>query len=370
MHWLPERPGNGLDRVFHALLNTLPTQGVTTHGLVVGSSATSRSDHVTAVADPSASLPRRLLGFRRQVQHYLTETSPDLIAVHFALYAAPALDAISKYPFVVHFHGPWAYESEAESEAAWTVRCKALLERTVYRRADRFIVLSSAFRQVLTTRYGVDEGNVRIVPGGVNATRFDTGRTRRSAREELGWPTDRPIILSVRRLVQRVGLDRLIAAIDRVRQHHSDVLLYIAGKGPMRYALAQQIRELDLTNHVELLGFVPDEDLPLAYRAANVSVVPTVAHEGFGLIVVESLAAGTPVLVTPVGGLPEIVTPLAEPLVLPDSAPATIADRLNRILAGTLPIPSSDACQHYAKTHYDWPVIARKVRTVYEGVLA
>ena len=209
-----------------------------------------------------------------------------------------------------------------------------------------------------------------IVPGGVDAARFDTGQTRRGAREKLGWPTDRPIVLSVRRLVQRVGLDRLITAIDRVRRRHPDVLLYIAGKGPMRDALAQQIRELDLSNHVELLGFVPDEDLPLAYRAANVSVVPTVAHEGFGLIVVESLAAGTPVLVTPVGGLPEIVAPLAEPLVLPDGTPATIADRLERILSGTLPIPSSDTCQHYARTHYDWPVIARKVRTVYEGVLA
>jgi glycosyltransferase involved in cell wall biosynthesis len=239
----------------------------------------------------------------------------------------------------------------------------------VYRRADRFIVLSSAFRQVLTTRYGVDEGDVRIVPGGVNATRFDTGRTRRSAREALGWPTDRPIILSVRRLVQRVGLDLLIEAIDQVRQRHRDVLLYIAGKGPLREALAQQIQERGLANHAQLLGFVPDEDLPLAYRAANLSVVPTIAHEGFGLIVVESLAAGTPALVTPVGGLPEVVRDLSPELIMRDASSHSIGEHLTAALHGDLPLPSAEDCRAFAAQNYDWPVIARQTRKVYEEVV-
>ena len=70
-----------------------------------------------------------------------------------------------------------------------------------------------------------------------------------------------------------------------------------------------------------LLGFVPDEQLPLAYRAADFSIVPSVALEGFGLIVAESLAAGTPVLVTAVGGLPETLEGLAPQCVVQERGP-------------------------------------------------
>jgi len=292
-----------------------------------------------------------------------------VIAAHFALYALPALDILSNHPFVAHFHGPWAYESAAENEPSWKVRCKTALEQRVYRRADRCIVLSSAFRDVLTKYYGVDPDCVRIVPGGADVDRFDTGISQREARERLGWPTDRPLVLSVRRLVRRVGLDRLIDAIDIVREDVPEVLLYIAGKGPLRDALEQQIQERNLSDHARLLGFVSEADLPAAYRAADLSVVPTRFHEGFGLIVVESLAAGTPVLVTPVGGLPEIVSGLSENLLLPNGNPETIADRLRAALTGSMSLPSDVTCQQYARTHYAWPVIARQVRKVYEEVV-
>jgi glycosyltransferase involved in cell wall biosynthesis len=146
-------------------------------------------------------------------------------------------------------------------------------------------------------------------------------------------------------------------------------MLHIAGTGPLRDELTRQIQELNLTDHATLLGFVPDEDLPTAYRAADLSVVPTVAHEGFGLIVVESLASGTPVMVTPVGGLPEIVAPLAEDLVLPDRQPATLADHLRRALTGRISLPAAEACQTHAASRYDWTSIAKQVRDVYEEVI-
>ena len=372
MGWLPEQPGNGLDRVYKAIIQHLPDVDVSVNGLVAGSSAVSTSSHqqVQAVAPTTASLPGRLWAFRRSVQDSLTTHSPDLVAAHFALYAAPALDSLSKHPFIMHFHGPWAYESSAEGESAWKVNSKAMLEQVVYKRADRFIVLSSAFRDLLVARYNVDPTCIRLVPGGVNTDRFALEDiNQRAARERLGWPTDRPIILSVRRLVRRVGLDRLINAIDIVRRHESDVVLYIAGKGPLQDELEQQIHDRDLAEHAKLLGFVPDDDLPYAYRAADLSVVPTIAHEGFGLIVVESLAAGTPVLATPVGGLPEIVSELSDTLLLPDAQPHSIATRIIDVLDGTLPLPGRSACQHYIQGRYDWPTIAHKVRTVYEELL-
>jgi glycosyltransferase involved in cell wall biosynthesis len=271
---------------------------------------------------------------------------------------------------VVHFHGPWGQESRVEGDSSLVARAKTWLENYVYRHGTAFIVLSTAFRDVLVRKFDVDPERIHIVPGGVHADTFDTGRSRREARRRLGWPTDRPIILSVRRLARRMGLENLIDAIQIVRREHSDVLLHIAGSGPIEEELRARIAEQGLTDHVTLLGFVPENDLPLAYRAADVSIVPTVALEGFGLITIESLAAGTPVLVTPRGGLPEVVADLDSDLILSGDTAPVLADGLTQSLGGALSLPSSDECQRYVHERFDWPVIARRTRQVYESVLS
>ena len=119
---------------------------------------------------------------------------------------------------------------------------------------------------------------------------------------------------------------------------------------------------------MRFLGFVREEQLPLAYRAADLSVVPSVSLEGFGLIVPESLSAGTPVLVTPVGGLPETVAGLSDALVLRDASPAAIADGLSAALLGERAMPGPAQCEEFARRQYDWPVIAHQVAELLKGV--
>ena len=370
MEWHPEAPGSGVGRMYHGLVQHLPREGVDVSGLVTGSAPLRGApSSIRAFAPASASLPRRLWALRSSAQEMLRAHTVDLVASHFALYTAPLAGLVDDRPLVAHFHGPWAFESRAENEPAWSVWGKALLERSVYQRAQRLIVLSSAFRDVLVEHYDVDAGRVRVVPGGVDADRFDTGLSRRAARQRLSWPTDRPIVLAVRRLVRRTGVPRLVDAIGRVRDQIPEVQLYLAGTGPLRDKLARQIRERGLSNHATLLGFVPDDLLPLTYRAADLSVVPSVAHEGFGLVVVESLAAGTPALVTPVGGLPELVSGLSDRLLLPGGAPSRLAPRIAAALVGDTSLPDAAACQRYAQAHYDWPIIARQIRDVYAEVV-
>ena len=110
---------------------------------------------------------------------------------------------------------------------------------------------------------------------------------------------------------------------------------------------------------------VPDEQLPLLYRASDLSIVPTQTLEGFGLVTLESLAAGTPVLVTPVGGLPEAVNGLAEGLVLADASAGEIAGGLIGALGGTYPLPSAQECRTYVRQNFDWTRIATEVLDVY-----
>ena len=88
--------------------------------------------------------------------------------------------------------------------------------------------------------------------------------------------------------------------------------------------------------------------------------MPTVAHEGFGLITVESLAAGTPVLVTPVGGLPEVVAGLSPDLILRGSEVPDLVAGLDGALSGTLTLPSREACQQYAQEGFDYRTVAER----------
>jgi glycosyltransferase involved in cell wall biosynthesis len=118
---------------------------------------------------------------------------------------------------------------------------------------------------------------------------------------------------------------------------------------------------------VHFAGHLSEEQLPLAYRAADCVVVPSVALEGFGLTVVEALACGTPALVTPVGGLPEVVRDLDPALVLEASTPDAIARGLAAALRGDVPLPDSDACVDYAR-RFGWQTIAAQVRDVYREV--
>jgi glycosyltransferase involved in cell wall biosynthesis len=170
----------------------------------------------------------------------------------------------------------------------------------------------------------------------------------------------------VRRLVRRVGVDVLVESAVALRARVPDALVLMAGTGPLRPELEARIDALGLGDTVRLLGFVPDEMLPLAYRAADLTVVPTTSLEGFGLITVESLAAGTPCVVTPIGGLAEIVSPLAPQLVAGEATKAEIGATLADALLGAVPLPTTEQCTAYAKRCFDWPVIAARVRDVYE----
>jgi glycosyltransferase involved in cell wall biosynthesis len=157
----------------------------------------------------------------------------------------------------------------------------------------------------------------------------------------------------------------VIVAAAEVRRRTKDPLLLIAGVGPLAIDLQARISAAGLEETVRLLGFISDSVLPLAYRASDITLVPSIALEGFGLIVVESLAAGTPVLVTPVGGLPETIEHLSPQCVLPTTGPRAVTEGLVAAISGTLKLPTYEECTSYARQCYHWPVIAPRVSAVY-----
>jgi len=312
-------------------------------------------------------LPRRLFLLRQRILK-----TPDfdsgrfVLASHFPLYALPLLPEFSKLTHVIHFHGPWAQESSLHGQNKLRVLAKKTVEHLVYRTGSAFITDSSAFRNLLVSEYGVRPEKVHAILPAVNTSRFQPS-DRSASRDLLDWPRKRRIIFCVRRLVERMGIEALVAAFGSIAARHSDVCLFVAGQGPLRGMLESRISSLGLGDRVRLLGFLPDSSLPAAYQAADISIVPSQSLEGFGLTTVESLACGTPVLVTPVGGLPEVIRPLAPSCILPGAKSDQIAEGLNAFLAGELTMPAAAECVEYVQQYFTWERVAGQVLTIYRS---
>ena len=363
--WFPDAPG-GLDRYVYELTHNLVEGGSEVELCAVDLPDNYINEHLylNRLAVSKSSIVKRLRSSRHQFQER-SLIYPNAINIHFALYSLPLLDLLPPdIPRTFTFHGPWAFESKQEGASFWSVQFKYWVEQCIYRRCDRFIVLSKAFGKILNQDYNIPWHKIHVIPGGVDTQRFQNSLSRRQAREKLGWPQDRFILFTPRRLVNRMGLDKLLSAIAQLKEHKQDLWLAIAGKGPLREALEKQATELDLGDQINFLGFLPDEQLPLAYQAADLTVMPSQSLEGFGLVLLESLASGTPTLCTPVGGMPEVITDFSPELITASPSAKDIAATLAAILTEDIKLPDRNACRDYAFTHFNWPDIANRVKQV------
>lgn len=191
MNWF--RPGSGgLDRFYADLISGLPSAGVAASGLVLGppEAAALSGGRVRAFGRPGATLPERLWRARGAVGRLVASRGFDLVAAHFALFAFPALDRLRGLPLVVHFQGPWADELAQEGGLAPSVAAKRAIERAVYRRADRVIVLSAAFAAIARDRYGVQErGSGRCRAASTSTASTPGSTVPRHARNSAGRAT-------------------------------------------------------------------------------------------------------------------------------------------------------------------------------------
>lgn len=364
--WFPKTPG-GLERYIYELTNKLALNNdrIELCGVDLPEEENTLIK-LNNLASPYSRIWQRLWSIRNNFQKIKLEHI-DAINLHFALYSFPILDLLPKHvPITFNFHGPWACESQEEvvnkKLSLWIK--KQFIEQNTYNRCDRFIVLSQAFGNILHQQYQVPWNKIYLIPGGVDINHFNNNLSRMQARKKLNWPTDKYILFTSRRLVHRVGIDKLLTAVANIKPTIPDVWLAIAGRGHIQNLLEQQVKELGLEDNVKFLGFLPDEDLPIAYQAADLTVMPSQSFEGFGLAIVESLASGTPVLCTPVGGMPEILQRFSPGLITDSIAVNSITDKLQQIMLGKLPLPTREECRNYAVKNYDWNHISQLVRRV------
>jgi glycosyltransferase involved in cell wall biosynthesis len=330
------------------------------------------------------------------VVHRLTRTlrSPWALARRLAAWPSADLpDILLVYqPFVasgIPTTGPWrnvprCYVALATWEDEYAVRqtgnvvfrpwvpllrrVRRRIEARMLGHADRIVVLSQFTRSRFQAVHRHVEHKFELIPGGVDIGRFRPASDRSSVKRALGLPLDRPVLLTVRNLEPRMGVENLLQAFRIVRQKHSAVALVIGGIGPLKERLRALAVTLGMEPHVRFVGYVSDEDLPRYYQAADLFVLPTVAHEGFGLVTVEALACGTPVLGTPVGATPEILGQLSTDFLTADATPSAIADGILRWLDRSDREAVQSRCRRLAEQRYAWQIVGAGLEHLMAGI--
>ena len=321
--------------------------------------------------DPLTFVRTAAFGARAAGARLLAERRPDVLHVHqpVAGYGVLRSSAARRIPVLYTFLSPAPSEYRSRRgmtslhrrgvAGAAAVAALWLLEWSCLRRATLVHVLSDFSARQLRSLYGVRGARIVKIAGGADIERFRPAADRAAARAALGLRPHVTLLLTVRNLEARMGLDRLLEAMARLRYFHPNAHLVIAGTGSRADELRAQAGRLGIEDRVDFVGFIDDSRLAAYYQAADAFVLPTRELEGFGLVTVEALACGTPVLGTPVGATPELLAPLDPSLLFRDASVGGIADGVDRFVKVIAANPSRAAalrasCRRYVETQYGW----------------
>jgi D-inositol-3-phosphate glycosyltransferase len=268
----------------------------------------------------------------------LTGASYDVLHSHYWLSGRLGLLFADHWgiPLVSMFHTLAQLKNrvaETPAEREQVVRFE--IERRTMAGSDRLVALTSVDRQQMIRHYG-DLAPIVVIPGGVDLERFRP-RPKADARRALGLQETERIVLFVGRIQRLKGLEVLLRAFARLSDLDNRRLVIVGGQP----GTSQESREIARLQHLaaklgvaertRFVGAIAHEELPLYYSAADVSAMPS-SYESFGLVAVESLACGTPVVATRVGGLTSIVRDGETGLLVPWRDADLFAERLRAVL--------------------------------------
>ena len=224
--------------------------------------------------------------------------------------------------------------------------------------ARRVVTCSDYMRDQVTDIFALPPDKVDVIPNGVAVQDFALPVDEVAAFRATVTPDGRPLLLFAGRLEYEKGVQTVLQAVQHVEGRVGPVQVLVAGVGTYSDELRRLVDELGLADRVRFTGFLEDHDLRLHYAAADVALAPSI-YEPFGLVAVEAMACGTPVVVGDTGGLREIVAD-GHGLSFPPQDEAQLADRLVALL--TDPALADDLVtrgRERIAARYDWETVAR-----------
>lgn len=229
----------------------------------------------------------------------------------------------------------------------------------------RTITCSNYMRDEVIRIFELPEDKVTVIPNGIEYELFEGDEDTERIRRQFLAPGSR-MVFFVGRLVYEKGVQTVIEAMPKVLEEVPDVRFLVAGTGPHVRALQAMIEEFGMGDKIKLLGFVDADKLVKFYKCADITVVPSI-YEPFGMVVLEAMVAGSPVIVADTGGLKETVIHEETGLCFKPNDPDSLARAMIRVLkdAELAQRLTSDA-QRFIGEKYNWGRIARHTMDVYE----
>lgn len=368
----------GLGRHVDALTTALAADGtevevVTRAGEGLAERETRGKVEVVRGSDDALGIPfavESLLAWAAAADHALvraalprvTSAPPDVVHAHDWLVAQSAvtLAGLTGAALVTTVH---ATEWGRHRGLLTTPLRRAVdsVERWLVQRSDRIIVCSRAMRDEVVGHLGADPERVDVVTGGVDVDRWHGRRPGAGGRP--------PVVLFAGRVEWEKGLQTVLDALPGLRRQHPGLTLRVAGTGSHVEQLRAQARRLRVARAVHWLGRLEDDALAHEYRHADVVVVPSL-YEPFGLVALEAAAAGTPRVVSAVGGLADLVGDGATGRVVPPADVPALAEAVDALLrdpdtARTL----AARARREVRRRHGWDAVAASTREVYERAL-
>lgn len=360
-------PGGVNNHIVH-LARSLESRGHRVHIIAPASDGRASAEgfinaSASVIAFPFAgSIARITLSPRlyRRIKGILQSGAYDVLHLHEPLTPALPLAVLRHRDLVPHAIAVGTFHAYREVSRTYYYG-KPLLRR-FFKRLDGCIVVSEAARQYHMRYFPAD---YVVIPNGIDSMRFADPHLR----PPEPFADGRPTVLFVGRLERRKGLRFLLEAFARIQERCPEARLLVVGAfGKAEKApYVAQAWALRLRN-VRFIGYVPDEELPRYYRAATVFCAPAIGMESFGIVLLEAMAAGVPVVATDIPGYNEVVEHGVQGFLVPPEDPEALAEALLRVLEDPdLRARMGEAGRRRARA-YDWSEIARRVEAFYEEV--
>ncbi len=309
--------------------------------------------------------------FFRELERFRTYESLDYDLVHSNYWLSGRVGKWAherwEVPHLFMFHTVGAVKNStvgAEKEP----ELRTATEQHLAHNCNRILVATHRERDHLMQHYGASSATIGVVPCGVNLDLFRPWDKAR-AREQLGFAEDESIVLFVGRFAPLKGIDRLLEAVARLLNHQRLRLVIVGGDGhhtPESQNLQRLSWKLGIQDSVTFVGRIEQDNLPPYYNAADVLVVPSY-YESFGLVALESLASGTPVVATKVGAMESILRQGETGHLVTNGSPRLLANGIEAFISNSNGL-SAEAIRA-SVLQFSWANVASAMLEEYTAIL-
>jgi glycogen(starch) synthase len=234
--------------------------------------------------------------------------------------------------------------------------------------AREVICCSAYMAREVVDAFTLPPDKVHLVPNGVDAARWAAPPAPPTPSTPSTRPDEGPLVVAWGRVEYEKGFQTLLLALGRLRHRRQDIRVVIAGKGSYLDDLQDLARRLGVADRVRFAGFVPDDELVGLLHRADVAVVPSL-YEPFGIVALEALAAGTPVVASATGGLAEVLDGTGAAELFTPGDPDGLAAALERALDPEVRAPAVAQGRALVAERYDWTTVADATVAVYDRAL-